>query len=228
LRNAESPPRRCRHRVPVGRAVQAGARQASPGPASPQPRSHRGHRVTPGGSAGLSEPLPINDGAGRQGSRLPRSRPPGRRPCRKSTFTWECDQNRAVSGAQPRGRWDSRGPLQATAGGRSCLKPGFVIWTQVLVPRVTDGPCGRAISRSAVRECAHAGPFRRSSQVRRLVFQRCTLGDHRPRDTPAMSAPLILGHPAVSIMSGATRVARCARESAERASSSSGFRRAAA
>ena len=40
-----------------------------------------------------------------------------RRPCRKSTTTWECDQNRAVSGAQPREPWDFRGPLQAAAGG---------------------------------------------------------------------------------------------------------------
>ena len=31
-----------------------------------------------------------------------------RRPRRKSTITWECDQNRAVSGAQPREPWDSR------------------------------------------------------------------------------------------------------------------------
>ena len=46
-------------------------------PAAPAPaRSHCGHRITPGGTAGLSERVPINDGAGRQGSRLPRSRAP--------------------------------------------------------------------------------------------------------------------------------------------------------
>ena len=47
--------------------------------------------------------------------------PPGRRPCRKSTITWECDQNRAVSGAQPRGRWDSRGPRRPPQGGAVAL-----------------------------------------------------------------------------------------------------------
>jgi uncharacterized protein YbaR (Trm112 family) len=44
----------------------------SPGPAPPQPD----HTAATGYPPGLSERLPINDGAGRQGSRLPRSRAP--------------------------------------------------------------------------------------------------------------------------------------------------------
>ena len=50
---------------------------ASPGPAPPQPdHTAATGSPSPGGPAGLSEVCPIDDGDGRQGSRLPRSRGP--------------------------------------------------------------------------------------------------------------------------------------------------------
>jgi len=42
----------------------------------------------------------------------------------KSTFTWEGDQNRAVSGAQRRGSWDSPGP---PAGSRSGFNVSYAL-----------------------------------------------------------------------------------------------------
>src|SRR5215831_3500055 len=45
-------------------------------------------------------------------------------PQRKSTITWECDQNRALSGAQPRGRRDFRA-LQIAAGGAVAVSVSF-------------------------------------------------------------------------------------------------------
>jgi uncharacterized protein YbaR (Trm112 family) len=95
----------------------------APGPDSPGPRpaparSHRGHRVNPPAARrGLSEASGSTTGPAAWAAVCPAHTPLDDVPVARTPSPREWKQNRAVSGAQPRGRQDSRGPLQPAAGG---------------------------------------------------------------------------------------------------------------
>ena len=106
----------------------------APGPDGPGPapaRSHRGQRVTPGGPAGRSERLLINDGAGARAAVCPAHAPLDDVPVAKAPSPGTAIKIAWCSALSQGDAGDSRGPLQVAAGERGGFNVSGSSWNRV-------------------------------------------------------------------------------------------------